>query len=443
MNNMLTRFSRGRLQPRTQFHYAWVIVLIASAMRLTGTAIRISFSVLVPHMVNVFGWSFGAVGLAFSLQWIFSGVFGPMAGWFGDRFGMRRTMLVGILLFMGSMLLTGYVTQLWQFYLVFGILLSGSMSVFQVPVVPAVSIWFKKHLGVSMGMLESSQGLGPLILVPLIPLILDHLGWSWAFWLPGLVGGAILLLSLRFFHNEPAEMGLRPLGASKDEPIQSLQRGAVARLRTQAFLEQARRTGTFWNLIGIHFWGCAGHAVVLVFLVTIAVERGIPLAAAGIALTLLHVTSSISRFAVPVVSDRLGSKGAMTVCFVMQVAPILLLMVANEAWIFYLFCILFGIGFGGEMSAFPIINQSILRRCSHRDNVRLAELWGRLRHGDWSFGSRHPPGPYRQLYLHAGLLHGNERGWSHIHPHTAHYLYTPDPPVGRSATSRGPFPRDR
>ncbi len=354
---MLTKLSWGSLRPATPIHYAWVIVLIASAMRLIGTAIRISFSVLVPHMVNVFGWSYGAVGMAFSLQWIFSGVFGPMAGWFGDRYGIRRTMLMGVLLFMGSMFLTGYATQLWQFYLVFGILLSGSMSIFQVPVVPAVTLWFKRHLGVSMGILESSQGLGPLILVPIIPLILDHLGWNWVFWLPGLVGGSFLLFLLRFFHNEPAEIGLRPFGADKDEPIKRLQKGPIASIRTKVFLEQARRTGAFWNLIGIHFWGCAGHAIILVFLVAIAVDRGVPLAAAGIALTLLHVSSSITRFAVPVVSDRVGSKGAMTVCFFLQVAPILLLMVAQEAWIFYLFGILFGIGFGGEMSAFPIINR--------------------------------------------------------------------------------------
>ena len=47
----------------------------------------------------------------------------------------------------------------------------------------------------------------------------------------------------------------------------------------------------------------------------------------------------------------------MAGCFFLQVAPILLLFFAQEAWQFYLFAVLFGIGFGGEMSAFPIINR--------------------------------------------------------------------------------------
>ena len=66
--------------------------------------------------------------------------------------------------------------------------------------------------------------------------------------------------------------------------------------------------------------------------------------------------SSFTRFAVPIVADRMSSKGAMALCFFLQGLPIVLLFWAHEAWHFYLFAVLFGIGFGGEMSAFPIIN---------------------------------------------------------------------------------------
>ncbi len=47
----------------------------------------------------------------------------------------------------------------------------------------------------------------------------------------------------------------------------------------------------------------------------------------------------------------------MALCFFLQALPITLLFWAHEAWQFYLFAVLFGIGFGGEMSAFPIINR--------------------------------------------------------------------------------------
>ena len=37
----------------------------------------------------------------------------------------------------------------------------------------------------------------------------------------------------------------------------------MARVRTKVFLQQAQRTNAFWNPIGIHFWGCAGHDIIM------------------------------------------------------------------------------------------------------------------------------------------------------------------------------------
>ena len=67
--------------------------------------------------------------------------------------------------------------------------------------------------------------------------------------------------------------------------------------------------------------------------------------AGGIYATLTAV-STITRFGVPVISDRLGSKQAMAVCFILQTAPVLILLGAQDAWAFYLFAVLFGIGLG-------------------------------------------------------------------------------------------------
>jgi MFS family permease len=162
---------------------------------------------------------------------------------------------------------------------------------------------------------------------------------------------------VRFFYNEPAQIGVRALGAPEDEPIKAVQTGEIAKIRTKVFLKQAQRTGAFWNLIGIHFWGCAGHAIILVYLVAMAEDEGVSKGLAAGAFVTLSVTSTITRFAVPVIADRVGSKPAMAGCFFLQVAPIFLLFFAQDAWHFYLFSVLFGIGFGGEMSAFPIINR--------------------------------------------------------------------------------------
>jgi MFS family permease len=341
-------------------HYAWVTLGIAIAMRLVSSVERTASGVLVAYMVDPageFGWSRSVVGLALSLQWIFSGVFGPPAGWLGDRYGLRRTMAVGAFLFITTSVLIGLVVAPWQFILYFGIFMSGALAIFQVPLVSAITVWFHKHLGVAMGLLQSAQGLANVMFAPLMVVLLTHFGWRWAFWGPGVVGGLLLLLLIRFFRNEPAEIELRPLGADPQAPIQAVQSGARARVRTTVFLKQARRTFAFWNLIGIHYWGCAGHAILVVYLADIVRAQGLSLTTGALVVSTMYGVSSFTRFAVPILADRAGGKLAMALCFLLQALPIALLFWAYEAWQFYLFAVLFGIGFGGEMSAFPIINR--------------------------------------------------------------------------------------
>ena len=343
-------------------HYAWVIVIVGALMRLSSSSFRTSSSILIPRLVETFGWSYGMVGGAFALQWVVSGMFGPPAGWLGDRFGVRVAMLVGAGLFVLGMVLTATVTNIWLFYLYFGIILSAAMGIFQVPLTAAITQWFQRQLGVGMGILQASQGLGPLVAVPIIVLIIEvfgggEAGLRAAFWVPGVAGGLLMLLLIRLFYTEPAAIGLRPYGASESEPVRRLQTGPAAQFRAKAFIKQVQRTFAFWNLIGIHYWGCAGHAIVMVFIVAMAEEAGISATlAAGVFLT-LSVASTLTRFAVPVLADHLGSKGVMGVCFFLQVAPVALLFFADSVWMFYLFAVLFGIGFGGEMTAFPIINR--------------------------------------------------------------------------------------
>ena len=345
-----------------QIHYAWAIVTVAAVMRLFSSSFRSSSSILIPRLVDSFGWSYGAVGLGFALQWVVSGMLGPSAGWMGDRYGARVTMTIGALLFIAGMVLTGFMTSLWQFYLFFGVILSASMGIFQVPLTASVTMWFRKHLGTGMGLLQSAQGIGPLVAVPIMLLVIAAFGGGLpglraAFWVPGIIGGVAILGLVRLFYDEPAQIGMRPLGASENEPVRRVQRGEVARIRTRVFFKQAQRTLAFWNLIGIHFWGCAGHAIVLVYLVAIAEAEGVSPGLAAGAFVTLSVTSTVTRFAVPVLADQLGSKGIMAVCFALQTLPIVLLFFAVDTWQFYLFSVLFGIGFGGEMSAFPIINR--------------------------------------------------------------------------------------
>ena len=379
-------------------HYAWVIVAITAMMRLVSSSFRMSFPALVPFIAVGFGWEVWLITLAFSLQWVISGAFGPPAGWMGDRYGARFTMTVGASLYIVGMILTGFMTEMWHLFLFFGVILSASMGIFQVPLTVAVTAWFRRHLGVGMGLLQSSQGFGPVVALPIMLGLVtwfsagdgkvwserleflgspEVLGIRMAFWIPGIIGGIILLLLTRIFYNTPEDVGLRQLGddgGSASPRRRVAATGQEAKERAKFFLRKVRQTPAFWNLIGIHYWGCAGHSIIIVFLPQIIVAglepgwKDLPAddlliagAIAGGAAATMSIVSTVTRFGVPIAADLLGSKWVMATCFFLQVAPVLVLFAAvqwyPEVWMFYLFAVLFGIGFGGEMSAFPIINR--------------------------------------------------------------------------------------
>jgi cyanate permease len=114
-------------------------------------------------------------------------------------------------------------------------------------------------------------------------------------------------------------------------------------------LRKPRRTRAYWHLPLIHGLGCAGHGIVLLYVVPLAVEQGLTLVSASVILSLISVWSIGSRLLTPIVAERSGGKPVMAATLLIQGLTLLVLFGAHDVWTFYLFGSLFGIGFGGEM----------------------------------------------------------------------------------------------
>jgi MFS family permease len=111
--------------------------------------------------------------------------------------------------------------------------------------------------------------------------------------------------------------------------------------------------------MGIHHIGCVAHAIILAHVVSMATFKGIPgVEAAGVLATIAG-TSVISRFAFSVIADRFGGRITLTFALLGQSLPVIILLFATEPWAFYLFAVIFGLSYGGEMVGFPIINKQL------------------------------------------------------------------------------------
>ena len=339
-------------------HYGWYIVGVGTALQLTTNFVSQAFAILVVVMRDNFGWSLTAIVLAYSLRSIVGALLAPYAGIMGDRYGAKRVMLVGAAFFAGGLVLLSTITQIWQLFIYYSIVLGIAQAMFRVNIPTTVAAWFKKKLGVAVGIQQSAGGMGASVLAPGLTILLTQTDWQTAFMLIGTIGGALVFALLAFFHGEPADHGMRPYGTDENDktPVEAFT-SAVSKVRSQVFLKHARQTRAFWFLPLVHHLGCVGHSIVMVHGVFYATTKGVSLEAAAFIISIYSFSSVASRLMVPILADRLGAKGVMACFYFIQGAAVLMLFWTTEPWQFYIFAVVFGVGFGGEMSAFLVVNR--------------------------------------------------------------------------------------
>jgi len=340
-------------------HYAWFIAAIAAVLQITTNFISQAFSVIMVTIQKDFGWTLTAITLAYFIKNMVQAVSSPVAGWLGDRYGARRTLLMAATMYAVGLLLLSQMHAIWQLYLYYSVMLGLAQAMFAVNIPTTVAAWFRQRLGVAIGVQQSLGGMGASVMAPVLALVLGRTDWQSAFVGITIVGGIILFTLLFLFHNDPADNDMEPYGATAADPPQTsaTQNPALTKVRTQVFLQHVRRTRAFWNLIAIHHLGCIGHSIIMVGVVYYATTRGVSLPQAAWIVSIYSLCGVASRFATPILADRWGAKGVMALAFFIQGITVALLFWSREVWQFYLFAALFGIGLGGEMSAFIVINR--------------------------------------------------------------------------------------
>ena len=319
-----------------------------------------SAGIMVPPLNDqdgAFRWDLGIIGSAIGLYYLVGACTAPVAGMLGDRYGARPIMFGCGILYLASMFLLGLVSEVWHFFIVFGVLMAVTQAFTFVPLQASIGGWFRRRLGLGTGILQAAGGIGAAAIAPGVAELLGFAGWRDTFWLIGFVGGGLIILMSLFFRSRPADVEIRPYGALASDPPDLIISKRVLALRLKVFGQHMRRTRAFWNLPTIHGLGCAGHGIILIYTIPLAVEQGITLTGAAFILSIISVFSIAGRFVIPILAERIGGKPVMAVALFIQGITVLVLFWAQDPWAFYLFGMLFGLGFGGEMSAYLVVNR--------------------------------------------------------------------------------------
>ena len=359
---MIKPKNKGAFGLSSRVHYAWIVIAIAAVMHMAGGSIRQAFGVLIVPLEENMGWNPATVTLAYAMASITGALLAPISGYCTDRYCARKVIMVGVVTFAAGALLTGVISEVWHLWISYGLFLGVASACFNVPIITTATYWFRTHLGYGVGFLQASHGLGPAVMAIVVSILITGASWKIAFWSIAIIGGTIMLVLMAFFRNRPSDIGVRAFGAPELERPPVERDPVREKLLVKAFRKNMQSTTTFWKLVSIHFLGCVSHSIVIIYIIPIAVLAGMEEVAAAGVLSTLALVSVTTRFLTPVISDYIGARGTMATAFVWQGLPVLMLFWAHDPWQFYLFAVIFGIGYGGEGSAFPVINRQYFGR---------------------------------------------------------------------------------
>jgi sugar phosphate permease len=197
-------------------------------------------------------------------------------------------MLGSLLLLISGVSGTILMTQFWQFFLVWGVIVSlGAGGVGSVLTATVGNRWFVARRGLALGILGSASSTGQIIFLPLFMAMIAYAGWR--FGSMTLIGVALVLWPLIYFfmRDDPSAVGLEPYGAADPKAAASAGAGSLRGVSSKNATITAKEVlshPTFWLLCG-SFFVCGGTANGLIgtHLIPHELEMGIPeIAAASI-----------------------------------------------------------------------------------------------------------------------------------------------------------------
>ena len=288
------------------------------------------------------------------------GLLSIIVGRLNDRFGPRVVISVG-----GSILGLGYLlmsqtSAIWHLYLFYGIVIGAGASSLLIPSLSTVARWFVRRRGLMNGITVAGIGVGTMIMPPLANWLISNYSWRTSYAVMGFMVLAVIIPAAQFLQRDPARKGQFPYGHNKVPPESiNTKIGGFS-------LQEAMRTRQFWLLCAAYFGVNIFLQAIMVHIVPHAIEAGISSTAAASIFIAIGALSIIGKITIGSASDRIGSRSALIICFILITATLAWLLVAKEVWMFYLFAAAFGFAYGGLIAL---------------QSLSVADLFGLSSHG--------------------------------------------------------------
>lgn len=357
--------------------YPWLIVVASLTMIVVGQGIQFVLSVSLKAMTADLGWPRQVPSLAYAASMVCAGIGALYLGRLSDRLGMGPVALIGAVMIPGGAVLTSFVTEPWQLYLVFGVMIGlfGNATIFA-PLMANTTRWFDRNRGLALGIVASGQSMGGTIWPPIATALNIEIGWRGTFLWYG-VAALILMMCMTLILRRRAPGHLPPAPV----PAGSRRAAAAPVLGWPAWLVQAMLCAA---IVGC----CVPMALPLVHLVPHASDLGFgPAAAAGL-LSVALATSFVSRVGGGMLADRIGGLRTLFIGSAIQAAMLAGIASTTDLALLFGFAAIFGLGYGGIIAMYAFIVREYFPSEGLGGRIAVVYLFGTLGMalGGWTGG---------------------------------------------------------
>lgn len=256
-----------------------------------------TFGLMMLPMQKELGWSRGDITFVLTLMTLFGPAILPLVGWVIDHVRLRPLILWGIVLQSASLASFGFMHgSIWVYYGLNLVMIFTASGASVLTLSKLLQIWFDKALGRALGILFAVGAVGSVLHPQVVSLVIAHASWREAFMAMGLMslvfGGLAALLLLR----EP------PATAPAPQPVPSAAQPASAAppVSMRAFLKDR----LWWNLALWNMLFGLAAAGVLVHFAALMQDRGLSLAQAAMAMSLVGAGGFVGNLAAGWLIDR-------------------------------------------------------------------------------------------------------------------------------------------
>ena len=335
-------------------HQGWSVTFAGMGINL-ALGILYTWSVISKGIPEAWGWSEADKSWPYAIACLIFSIGMVPAGRMQDRIGPRTVAVIGGVLVGIGMIVSSFVTSPVGYILGFGVLAGAGIGFGYASATPPAVKWFPAaKTGLIAGIVVSGFGLASVYAAPLSTWLIVTFGMQKTVFVLG-IAFLIIVVGL-------AQLLVTPPQGYVPEDVNRSASPNTATLSNDYNPKQMLSTLSFYLLWFMYACGSGAGLMIIAKLAAIAKHQaGINLG--FILVAVLAVGNGAGRIGAGIISDRIGRKQTMFICFLLQAVIIFLLsraytgsILANAVVLAFISALV-GANYGANLSLFPSITK--------------------------------------------------------------------------------------